>query len=101
MSAVSPVPEPEAAAAESPRRRVRLSSAVGFGIIHLAALVGVWRLGFSWSGVALCVGSYYLRMVLSMPSLRESRLSLESASRYFFSVSGPFACAFSKISCAK
>jgi fatty-acid desaturase len=62
VSAVSPVPEPEAAAAESPRRRVRLSSAVGFGIIHLAALVGVWRLGFSWSGVALCVGSYYLRM---------------------------------------
>ena len=62
MSAVSPFPAPEAAAAESPQRRVRLSAAVGFGIIHLAGFVGVWRLGFSWPGVALCVGSYYLRM---------------------------------------
>jgi len=49
-------------AVRSPSRRIRPSAAIGFGIVHIAAAVGLWRLGFSWPGVALCVGSYYLRM---------------------------------------
>jgi stearoyl-CoA desaturase (Delta-9 desaturase) len=50
------------AVSAAPRRRIRPSAAVGFGVIHLAAAIGVWILGFSWLGVALCVASYYLRM---------------------------------------
>jgi stearoyl-CoA desaturase (Delta-9 desaturase) len=30
--------------------------------VHIAAIVGVILVGFSWWGVALCVGLYYLRM---------------------------------------
>jgi fatty-acid desaturase len=52
----------EEAPAALPRRRIRPSAAIGFGIVHLLAAVGVWKLGFSWTGVALCVASYYLRM---------------------------------------
>jgi stearoyl-CoA desaturase (delta-9 desaturase) len=33
----------------------------GFLLVHVLAL-GVFLVGFSWTGVALCVGSYYLRM---------------------------------------
>ncbi|MEX1244815.1 MAG: acyl-CoA desaturase [Thermoanaerobaculia bacterium] len=42
-------------------RRVRPASAAGFLLVHLAAL-GVFAVGFSWTGVALCLGSYSLRM---------------------------------------
>ena len=42
-------------------RRLRLSSVAGFLLVHLAAL-GVFAVGFSWTGVALCLASYYLRM---------------------------------------
>jgi stearoyl-CoA desaturase (delta-9 desaturase) len=42
--------------------RVRPSAAIGFGIVHVAAAIGVWKLGFSWAGAALCIASYYLRM---------------------------------------
>jgi stearoyl-CoA desaturase (delta-9 desaturase) len=42
-------------------RRVRPSAAAGFLLVHLAAL-GILALGFSWTGVALCLSSYYLRM---------------------------------------
>jgi stearoyl-CoA desaturase (Delta-9 desaturase) len=42
-------------------RRLRPSSVAGFLLVHLAAL-GVFAVGFSWAGVALCLGSYYLRM---------------------------------------
>ncbi len=42
-------------------RRLRPSAVAGFLLIHLAAL-GVFAVGFSWLGVALCIGSYYLRM---------------------------------------
>ncbi len=45
----------------APRPRIRLSAALGFALVHLAAL-GVLAVGFSWQGAALCVGSYYLRM---------------------------------------
>jgi stearoyl-CoA desaturase (delta-9 desaturase) len=50
----------EAVSTRSPRR-IRPSSAAGFLLVHLAAL-GVIGLGFSWTGVAVCLGSYYLRM---------------------------------------
>lgn len=39
----------------------RASSVAGFLLVHLAAL-GVFFIGFSWTGVAVCLGSYYLRM---------------------------------------
>jgi stearoyl-CoA desaturase (delta-9 desaturase) len=44
-----------------PDRSVRFSAAFGFLLVHLLAL-GVFVVGFSWWGVALCLGSYYLRM---------------------------------------
>lgn len=31
-------------------------------LFHVAAIYGVWRLGFSWSGLGMAVGFYYLRM---------------------------------------
>ena len=42
-------------------RRIQPAAAAGFLLVHLAAL-GVFALGFSWTGVALCLGSYFLRM---------------------------------------
>ena len=42
-------------------RSIRLSAIVGFALVHVLAL-GVFAVGFSWTGVLLCVGSYYLRM---------------------------------------
>ena len=44
-----------------PDRSIRPSAAVGFLLVHILAL-GVFVVGFSWTGVALCLGSYYLRM---------------------------------------
>ncbi|MGH9367322.1 MAG: fatty acid desaturase [Thermoanaerobaculia bacterium] len=43
------------------RPRYRPSAVLGFLLVHAAAL-GVLFVGFSWMGVALCLGSYYLRM---------------------------------------
>jgi len=52
----------ELSLAAGPRpRRLRASAVAGFAIVHLLAL-GVFWVGFSWTGVALCIGSYYLRM---------------------------------------
>ena len=34
-------------------RRIRAASMAGFLLVHVAA-VGVFALGFSWKGVALC-----------------------------------------------
>ena len=51
---------PRASRSAAPRR-IAASSAAGFALVHLAAL-GVFAVGFSWKGVALCLGSYYLRM---------------------------------------
>jgi len=49
-------------AVSGPRRgRVRLSAVLGFALVHVLAL-GVFFVGFSWTGLALCLGSYYLRM---------------------------------------
>ena len=47
--------------AAPPSRRIRAASLAGFLVVHVAAL-GVFALGFSWKGIALCLGSYYLRM---------------------------------------
>ena len=44
-----------------PDRTIRASAAIGFLLVHVLAL-GVFVVGFSWTGVALCLGSYYLRM---------------------------------------
>ncbi len=44
-----------------PDRSIRFSAAFGFLLVHLLAF-GVLAVGFSWQGVALCLGSYYLRM---------------------------------------
>jgi stearoyl-CoA desaturase (delta-9 desaturase) len=41
--------------------RMRPSAVAGFALVHLLAL-GVFFVGFSWTGLALCIGSYYLRM---------------------------------------
>src|SRR6476646_10610833 len=35
---------------------------VAFWGVHLAALVGVILCGFTWSGVALAIGAYFVRM---------------------------------------
>lgn len=43
------------------RPRIRPAAAFGFALVHVFAL-GVFWAGFSWEGVALCLGSYYLRM---------------------------------------
>ncbi len=44
-----------------PDRTIRASATTGFLLVHLLAL-GVFVVGFSWTGVALCLGSYTLRM---------------------------------------
>ena len=41
---------------------VRPTAVAGFLIVHVAAVLGVVLIGFSWTGVALCVASYYVRM---------------------------------------
>jgi stearoyl-CoA desaturase (delta-9 desaturase) len=45
-----------------PTSRVRAGAAAGFLLVHAAAAVGVFVVGFSWSGAALCLLSYYVRM---------------------------------------
>jgi stearoyl-CoA desaturase (Delta-9 desaturase) len=45
-----------------PPHTVRPSAVAGFLLVHVAAIAGVVLLGFSWTGVALCVASYYVRM---------------------------------------
>jgi stearoyl-CoA desaturase (delta-9 desaturase) len=51
----------------SPTFRERLAgwlrpTSVGFYAVHAAAVLGVVWLGLSWSGVALAVGAYFVRM---------------------------------------
>ena len=45
-----------------PPHVVRPTAAAGFALLHLAAVAGVFLVGCSWTGVALCVATYYLRM---------------------------------------
>src|SRR5437588_8425721 len=41
--------------------RLDLAGAIPFILVHIAAL-GVFLVGFSWTGVGLCLAMYYLRM---------------------------------------
>ncbi len=52
----------EPSTAPLPPHVVRPSAVAGFLLVHVAAVLGVVLLGFSWTGIALCVASYYLRM---------------------------------------
>src|ERR1035437_11072397 len=52
----------ELSTAPRPPHVVRPSAVAGFLLVHVAAALGVVLVGFSWTGVALCVASYYLRM---------------------------------------
>lgn len=36
--------------------------ALPFWGLHIAAVIAVWQVGFSWSGLALAIGLYYARM---------------------------------------
>lgn len=47
---------------DQPQQTVQLRAAVGFALVHVAAIVGVLWVGFSWWGITLCVLSYYVRM---------------------------------------
>ena len=40
------------------------ATTVLFWAVHLAALAGIFYCGFSWRGLALAVGSYFVRMVV-------------------------------------
>src|SRR5687767_11096617 len=46
----------------APDEHTNWSGIIPFSLVHLAAIVGVWSVGFSWTGVALCVALYYVRM---------------------------------------
>jgi stearoyl-CoA desaturase (Delta-9 desaturase) len=45
-----------------PDRKLQLVKSVPFFTIHALAVIGVVLLGWSWSGFALAIGLYYLRM---------------------------------------
>ena len=45
----------------SEKLRVRPLSAFSFLLVHVAALGVIW-VGFSWTGIALCLASYFIRM---------------------------------------
>ncbi len=42
--------------------RIDWPAAIPFWGVHVLAVVGIWRLGFSWKGVGIAVFFYYLRM---------------------------------------
>src|SRR5512143_3974422 len=46
----------------APDERVSPIGVIPFVMVHVAAIVGVAFLGFSWLGVGLCVAFYYGRM---------------------------------------
>lgn len=55
-------PSQASPAAATDRDEVRWLSTVPFWMVHVIAIVGVIALGWSWSGFALAVALYYLRM---------------------------------------
>jgi len=57
----SPAPATEATDDPSLTRIAWLTS-IPFFAVHVAAVAGVWALGWSWKGFLLAVGFYYLRM---------------------------------------
>ena len=63
MSAVSASATEIPAAGRSTVGYLRVTSLAFWGV-HLAALIGVIALGWSWSGAALALGSYFVRMIV-------------------------------------
>ncbi|WP_394847596.1 acyl-CoA desaturase [Pendulispora brunnea] len=56
-------PAPVTEAAEDPSlSRIAWITSIPFFAVHVAAVAGVWALGWSWKGFLLAVGFYYLRM---------------------------------------
>ena len=45
-----------------PDEKIALTRSIPFFLVHLAAIVGVFAVGFSWKGVLLCAIFYYARM---------------------------------------
>jgi stearoyl-CoA desaturase (delta-9 desaturase) len=62
MDSVMSQAVPAPSVSRRPDHRPRFDAILGFAFVHVAALVGVFALGFSWKGVAFCMVSYYLRM---------------------------------------
>jgi stearoyl-CoA desaturase (delta-9 desaturase) len=42
--------------------RIRWIDNVPFWGVHATAVIGLWYVGFSWLGIALCAASYFVRM---------------------------------------
>jgi stearoyl-CoA desaturase (delta-9 desaturase) len=45
-----------------PDEKIALTRSIPFLLVHLAAILGVFLVGFSWKGVILCATFYYARM---------------------------------------
>ncbi len=59
----APTPSPATPApSEEALRRIDLVKSIPFFAVHVAAVAGVLWLGWSWSGFALAVALYYVRM---------------------------------------
>ncbi|HVV49957.1 MAG TPA: acyl-CoA desaturase [Polyangia bacterium] len=61
QSAAAQAPSPPPAVSWTEYLRL---TTIGFAAVHLAAVVGVVLVGWSWRGVALAVGMYFARMVV-------------------------------------
>ena len=76
-SSHAPTPAPSLAAQESPNEAAALAEraaltdrsdraisprSIPFFVLHVVPLVGIWWLGWSWSGLLLAVALYYVRM---------------------------------------
>lgn len=46
----------------TPDEKISWFGVIPFVMVHLAAILGVVMIGFSWEGVALCLALYYARM---------------------------------------
>jgi stearoyl-CoA desaturase (Delta-9 desaturase) len=62
MPSISHAPSAAQTPSRVPWRSYLRGTTVAFWGVHVAAVVGVIACGFSWSGVALAVGAYFVRM---------------------------------------
>ena len=62
MASSLPMPPLKKTWTPAPDERIDLKTSIPFILVHLVAVAGVWQVGFSWTGVVLCVALYYLRM---------------------------------------
>src|SRR5690242_15366627 len=44
------------------RKKIDWAGSLPFLSVHLVALVGAFLVPWTWQGIALCIGLYYLRM---------------------------------------